>query len=79
MNGMIFMFPNHVETKKTTTRNQFVAFDVDSVALRHTMVYVWETLSIQQSDIVQVSSKDNLLNVCLTSCFTLCMYLIYVL
>ena len=25
-------------------RNQFVVLSVDSVALRHTLVYVWETL-----------------------------------
>ena len=43
MNGTIFMFPNRVEKTKKK-RNQFVVLDVDSVALRHTLVYVWETL-----------------------------------
>ena len=41
MNGMIFVFQNCIGEKK---RNQFVALDVDSMALRHTLVYGWETL-----------------------------------
>ena len=30
--------------EKKKRQNQFVALDVDCVAPRHTMVYVWETL-----------------------------------
>ena len=52
MNRTIFMFPNCVE-KNPKKLNQFVALDVDSVALRHTLVYAWETL-VYQSDSGQV-------------------------
>ena len=56
MNGTIFMFPNRVEKKQKQKRNQFVALDVDSVALRHTMVYVWETLK-RDADILTNTVK----------------------
>jgi hypothetical protein len=41
MNGTIFIFENH---KKKKMQNQFVGLGVDSVALRHTLVYVRATL-----------------------------------
>ena len=42
MNGIIYIFKNR--KKYINKRNQFVALGVESVALRPTLVYVWETL-----------------------------------
>ena len=46
MDGTIYRFQNRVIKKEKKRQNQFVALDVDSVAPRHTMVYVWERLEV---------------------------------
>ena len=43
MNRTIFIFQNRFH-------NQYVVLGVDSVALRHTLVYVWETLQVMLSN-----------------------------